>query len=271
MQAAQEAGIPFVVLDRPNPIGADLQGPTLEQGLESFIGLYPIPSAYGLTSGELALLIQREGWLTGLSDLDLRIVQVENWRRDQVWPDTGLDWIAPSPNLPSPDAALAYPGTVLFEATSLSEGRGTDEPFLTMGASWLDATALAADMNRRDLAGVTFEPATFTPRSIPLAAPQPRYLGEELAGVFITVTDPNAVDGFAVGLHLVDAVVRQGDTEGVSLDQIITSPGLFDRLAGNRQVRADLAAGRPVDEILASLSDDHEDFAAFVADVLLYD
>ena len=271
MQAAAQAGIPFVVLDRPNPLGGEVRGPVLEAGRESFIGLYPIPSAYGLTSGELALLIQRQGWLDGLDDLDLRVVPVENWTRDQVWAETGLDWIAPSPNLVSADAALVYPGTVLFEATSISEGRGTDEPFLTIAGPWIDGEALAADMNARQLAGVTFESAMVTPRSIAQAAPNPRYLDQQIFGVHIEVTDPAAVAGFDVGLHLLDAILRQGEAAGIATDQIITQPELFDRLAGTSTIRTDLTAAESVTAILESTVSDNRSFTDLITDALLYE
>lgn len=271
MQAASRASIPFVVLDRPNPLGSDLQGPLLTPGSESFIGLYPIPSAYGLTSGELALLIQRQSWLDDLEDLDLTVVKVANWKRDQVWFDTGLPWIAPSPNLPTASSALLYPGTVLFEATTISEGRGTDEPFLTIAAPWIDGAALATQMRGRQLPGVAFDAIQVSPRSIPLAAPNPRYLGEEIFGVQIRVTDATGVSGLEVGLHLLDAILRQGEQQGISAEQIIDRPEVFDRLAGTSRIRTDLIAGRTVDQILSSFRGDHASFADLAAAVSLYD
>lgn len=272
MQAAAEADIEFIVLDRPNPLGGDtLQGPPLETGLESFIGMYPVPSAYGLTAGELAVAIKGLALLPGLADLDLSVVAMQGWTRSMRWPDTGLDWIAPSPNLMSADAALLYPGTVLFEATTISEGRGTTMPFQVIGAPWLDGDALAIELNERGLPGVRFEPAVFTPEPIAGAAPSPRFLGEELQGVMIQVTNANDVRGVEVGLHVIDAVLRQGEAQGMTVTEMIDRPTVFDRLSGSAAVRAALEAGRPVDDILTSFEADHLEFREAVAPAIIYD
>jgi len=272
MQAAADAGIPIVVLDRPNPLGATaMQGPTMDIGLASFIGMYPVPSAYGLTSGELARLIKQQQLLPGLDALSLQVLSMQNWQRSMQWGDTGLPWIAPSPNLPSAAAATVYPGTVLFEATSISEGRGTDEPFQLIGAPWVDGVGLAVQMNGLELPGVEFQAAVFTPRSIPGAAPSPRYLGEELNGVRIVVHDPSQVRGVQVGLHLLDAMLRQGEASGIAPASIIDRPDVFDRLAGSATVRVALSDASPVPELLASFEADHLAFRELLTDVVLYD
>ncbi|MCL4111537.1 UNVERIFIED_CONTAM: hypothetical protein GTU68_013564 [Idotea baltica] len=271
MQAAAAADVGFMVLDRPNPIGGDmLQGPALAAGLESFIGMYNVPSAYGLTSGELATLIKDQSLMSGLADLDLTVIAMQNWSRTMRWSDTGLPWAPPSPNLPTSDSALVYPGTVLFEATSLSEGRGTDEPFQLIGAPWIDEVDLAHELNERALPGVIFEPARFTPRSIPGAAESPRFQGQELAGVRIMVTNAAAVVGVEVGLHVLDAVLRHAESQGRDASLIIDRRDVFDRLAGNTTVRVDLIRGEPVTEILEGFASDHAAFSNLSADVLLY-
>ena len=135
MQACAEAGVRFIVLDRPNPIGGLVrEGPVLREGYESFVGLYPIPLRHGLTAGELAR------WLVRVQsiDVDLTVVPCSGWRRWMSWDDTGLPWVLPSPNLPTPTSCDVYPGMVLFEGTLLSEGRGTTRPFEFFGAPWLD-------------------------------------------------------------------------------------------------------------------------------------
>ena len=272
MQAAALADVEFTVLDRPDPIGGDeLQGPALTPGLESFIGMYNVPSAYGLTAGELAILIREQGWVPGVSDLELTVVPMQNWQRTMRWTDTDLAWIPPSPNLPTADSALVYPGTVLFEATSISEGRGTDEPFTLIGGHWIDAPALANELNSRALAGVSFEAAGFVPRSIPGAAESPRFLGQELFGVRVQITDTSTVAGVEVGLSILDAVLRQAERSGLDTTSIIDRPEVFDRLAGNSSVRSDLIAGVAVDEILESFAADHVAFAELAAGVRLYD
>src|SRR5690554_8155606 len=126
MQAAARAGLPFVVLDRPNPLGGAAGGFVLEPEHQSLVGMYPVPIRHGLTTGELARMIAGERWLPGLDSLDLRVIEMAGWRRDMRWPETGLPWIPTSPNVPDFETALVYPGAALFEGTAASEGRGTE-------------------------------------------------------------------------------------------------------------------------------------------------
>ena len=134
MQAAAAAQIPFVILDRPNPLGGEyISGPLLEPAFISFTGAYPIPVAYGMTVGELATMIKGERMLPGLEGLDLRVIRMEGWHRVMKWPETGLEWVRTSPNIPDFETALLYPGICFFEGTDASEGRGTLEPFSVIG------------------------------------------------------------------------------------------------------------------------------------------
>ena len=165
MQAAARARIPFVVLDRPNPLGGeDVAGFVLEARHRSFIGLYAIPQVHGLTAGELARMLAGERLLGGLAQLDLEVVRLAGWRRGMRWPATGRAWLATSPNLPTFETALAYAGTGLVEQTAASEGRGTETPFLLVGHPAVDPDRLAARLAKAALAGVSFEPARFTRR-----------------------------------------------------------------------------------------------------------
>ncbi len=269
MQAAAEAGIPFVVLDRPNPIGGEISaGFTLEPDQLSFIGQYPVPSAYGLTAGELALAIEGEGWLPGLEGLDLRVVEMQGWTRDMLWPDTGRDWVPPSPGLPTFDSTLAYPGAVLFEATSISYGGGTLRPFATFGAGWADGDALEADLDERGLPGVDFEAVTFRPRPIEGVTENPRLNGERMSGVQYRITDPVAFEPVATGVHVLDAFNRQAEALGI--DDFIDRPPTFDLLAGTTRLREMLEAGATADEIVAAWAGSAEQFAARRAPYLLY-
>ena len=209
MQSAAEAGVPFIVLDRPNPLGGvRMAGYVRPDSLVSFVSQYPIPVQHGLTVGELARMIHGEGWIPGLEDLDLRVVQIEGWERTMLWPETGLEWIAPSPNLPSFEAALIYPGTCFFEATTASEGRGTPEPFLTVGAPWLNADALAADLRQWGTPGLQVEPGSVTPVSIPGASTNPKWKDVELGSLHISITSADSVDAVATGLDLVGRMYR---------------------------------------------------------------
>ena len=209
MQAAAEAGVPFVVLDRPNPIGDRVEGWTMAPEHESFVGLYPIPVTHGLSVGELARMIQAESWLPGLSDLDLRVVEMKGYERGMAWEDTGLGWTPPSPNIPDVETARVYPGTAFFEGTTASEGRGTRVPFTHVGAPYVDAEALAADLNARRLGGVRFEAAEFVPVDLPGQATDPKHEGETVRGVRLVVTDAKAFRPVATGVHVVEAVYRQ--------------------------------------------------------------
>ena len=160
MEACAEEGVRFVVLDRPNPIGGiALEGPLPRPGYESFVGLHPIPLRHGLTCGEMARWLKEERGI----GCDLAVIPMRGWERDMLWPDTGLPWVMPSPNLPAPDSCLVYPGMVLLEGTNLSEGRGTTRPFEIFGAPWLDPEALTSRLVRACLPGVRFRPCHFEP------------------------------------------------------------------------------------------------------------
>jgi uncharacterized protein YbbC (DUF1343 family) len=160
LTAARRHGLGVLVCDRPNPIGGTaVEGPLLERGFESFVGMYPIPMRHGLTMGELARLFNDE-FAIGAK---LEVIPMEGWRRDMYLDDTGLPWVMPSPNMPTLDTAIVYPGTVLFEGTTVSEGRGTTRPFEIVGAPWVTGERLADAMNRLNLPGVFFRPVMFEP------------------------------------------------------------------------------------------------------------
>jgi uncharacterized protein YbbC (DUF1343 family) len=160
LAAARRYGVDVLVCDRPNPIGGmAVEGPMLTHGFESFVGMYPIPMRHGLTIGELARLFNEEFGIGAQLD----VVPMEGWRRDMYIDDIGLPWVMPSPNMPTLDTAIVYPGTVLFEGSNVSEGRGTTRPFEIVGAPWVTAERLADAMNRLDLPGVFFRPTTFEP------------------------------------------------------------------------------------------------------------
>lgn len=255
MQAAAEAGIPMIVLDRPNPLGGDRpDGPILVDEQRSFVGLYPVPALTGLTVGELALAIQGEGWLDGLGELELEVVGLRGWDRSQRWIDTGLPWTAPSPGLPEAELALLYPSTVLLEATTLSFGRGTDRPFGQFGAPWLDAPALVEQLDAAGLAGIAFEAVTFADPSDPA-----------MPGVRLTVTDPATVRPLAVGVHVLHHLLaNHGD------QTLIDRPDFLDLLAGTSALREDLEAGRDPAAIVESWADGLATWSGTVEPYLLY-
>lgn len=263
MQAAAEAGIEMVVLDRPNPAGGTLlDGATGPAGNVSFVSPYPIPSVYGLTAGELALAMVGEGWLDGLGDLDLTVVPMEGWSRSHRWIDTGLEWTPPSPGMPTAESALVYPAVVLFEATTISYGQGTDNPFGQVGAPGLPVQDLAAELAALGLTDTTFTATTFQPEPS-ASAPEPRFAGELVPGIQVEATGPG-FEPTLVGLHLLAAIQRY------SPEPIIDRPAMFDLLAGSDRIRSMLIAGTSPAEVANSWTDDLDRFEQVRAPYLLY-
>ena len=196
MEAAREADIPVVVLDRPNPIGGEgVEGPVLEPEYASFVGRFPVPVRHGLTTGEMAVMMRDAFGVGG----DVRVVPMSGWTRRQHFTDTGLPWVLPSPNMPTPDTALVYPGGCLIEGTNLSEGRGTTRPFELVGAPWLDAPAfeqaLTGAADAEGLDGILFRAASFRPMF-------GKHAGRTCGGIQVHVIDRERAKPFAVYLVL---------------------------------------------------------------------
>ena len=268
MQAAAEARIPFVVLDRPNPLGGEqFAGPVLEGECGSFVGEYPIPVAYGLTIGELALMIKGEHRLPGLEGLNLRVIRMEGWQRGMLWPETGLEWVGTSPNIPDFETALLYPGICFLEGTAASVGRGTREPFKLVGFPGAAAGRLAERLNGEHLPGVRFEPALFTPRSIPGMSSDPKFRDREIAGVRILITKPNAYRPVTTGIHVLCALYGTLSKEERGL--FFQQRG-FDELAGTKSLRRSIEEGATPEEIVAGWQNDTERFAEKRRKYLLY-
>jgi uncharacterized protein YbbC (DUF1343 family) len=268
MQAAAEAHIPFVVLDRPNPLGGEhLSGFVLEKEYHSFVGEYSIPVVHGLTSGELALMIKGQRMLPGLEELDLRVIRMEDWRREMQWPETGLQWTQTSPNIPDFETALLYPGICFLEGTAASEGRGTQEPFRVVGLPGLNADALAVLLNDKNLHGVRFEPVQFTPRSIPGKSSHPKFRDRILTGVRLVITDPHAYRPVETGVQLLCALYNSlGERERKHFFQT----NGFDLLAGTGRMRRLIQAGMSADDIIAAWQKENELFAEHRKKYLLY-
>ncbi len=268
MISAAEGGIPFVVLDRPNPLGGKrIEGMIREDRFQSGIGLYPTPVTHGMTVGELALMIRGEGWHDGLEGLDLHVVKAKGWRRAMLWPETGLEWVPPSPNIPDVETALVYPGTCFFEGTTASEGRGTYEPFIQVGALRVDGEALAVELNRRALPGLRFEPVAFTPESIPGMSREPKLLGEKIEGVRLVVSDAGALDPVAAGIHLLDVFYAALPEE--HRGDFFHERGMAIR-AGNAETQKRIEAGEGAAAIVADWAEDVERFSRQRESYLLY-
>ena len=229
MEAAKRKGIPFVVLDRPNPIGGEIvEGAMLDPKFKSFVGIYPIPARHGMTVGELATLFNQKYGIGA----DLIVVRATNWKRSQWQNETGLPWTNPSPNLRSLAALNSYPGSVYFEGTNITEGRGTDRPFEQIGASWLNATEVARVMNERRLPGVRFEAIT-----MPVAQTAAKFPGQTIPGIRFVITDRQAYRPVRTSLLLIDEIRRQHP-------QDFAWRGSIDRLTGSDKVRLAIEGGR---------------------------
>ncbi|MFC1545158.1 exo-beta-N-acetylmuramidase NamZ domain-containing protein [Gemmatimonadota bacterium] len=226
MEAAAARGIPYVVLDRPDPIGGRIiEGPVLREEYSSFVGLYPVPIRHGFTIGEYALWMIGEGHIPGGEDLDLRVVEMKEWTRGMWYSDTGVPWVQPSPNMATPATALVYPGICFVEGTNVSEGRGTEQPFELVGAPWADDIGITSWLNGLGLAGVQFHPATFTP-GIPGTSVEVKWKGDLCKGVRIEVTDREAFRAVVSGVAVVSAFRR------FHPEEFRWRNAHFDRLAG---------------------------------------
>ncbi len=254
MQAAAEKGIPFIVLDRPNPIdGSRVEGPVLQPGFESFVGIYALPIRYGMTAGELAQMLNQQ---TDLQS-DLKVVPVGGWHREQWFDQTGLEWISPSPNMPTVTTAAVYPGLCLIEGTNLSEGRGTTRPFELVGAPWLNSRELAERLNRLQLPGVRFREQAFTPTFS-------KYRDEQTPGIQIHIVDRDSFHPLPTVLHLLKEVRR------LHPQQLVFDEASFDRLVGNSWVRIALTQGTPVEDIVDQWQPALQEFRQTRAKYLLY-
>lgn len=203
IEAAAPAGVPVWVLDRPNPAGGNfISGWMLQEKHKSFVGAYPIPMAHGMTLGELADMMVGEGWIENAEEADVRVIPMKGWKRSMKWPDTNLKWIPPSPNLPSFRHAFIYLGTVLFEAVDISEGRGTSNPFLKIGAPTTKLTSSHIARLRRKFSGVNIERISFRPESMPGKAANPAFEDEQCHGVEIQVTDLSRIEPLRLGVEL---------------------------------------------------------------------
>lgn len=266
MRSAARLGLPFTVLDRPNPLGgAVLAGPGIEgERFTSFVGRSDIHQRHGLTAGELARLFARRDLAAEGLELDLHVVTLTDWDPTRDWTATGLPWVPPSPNIPTLDSVYAFAGTGLVEGTTLSEGRGTTRPFETIGAPFLTA-AFAEGLRGRDLPGVLFRDIAFQPTFH-------KHVGETARGVQLHITDHRAYDPVGTALAVLEAARTSAPEDVHSLDAgQRLDPGdsgyALDRLWGSTSLREALNAGRD----LAALSAGPQRVAdAYGDDVLLY-
>jgi uncharacterized protein YbbC (DUF1343 family) len=268
MQAAARRRIPFVVLDRPNPLGgSDVAGFVLEPRLRSFVGQYPIPIVHGLTVGELAHMIKGERWLDGLDGLDLQVIQATGWQRAARWPRTNLPWVATSPNIPTFESALLYPGIGIVGETLVNEGRGTPRPFQQFGAPWLDEQSVAQALNSLPASGITAEPLRYVPRSIPNIAANPRFVGNEIRGVRLRIANVDAVRPLDVGIHALATLNASARRAGATL---LPSGAMFTAIAGTTRLRALLDRGANGHDIIGAWQAEAQQFRQARTRYMLY-
>ena len=242
LEAAREYGVRVIILDRPNPInGIDVEGNCLAANCASFVGRYPIPMRHGLTIGELACLFN-DYFKIGC---DLEVISMRGWKRDMLFEDTGLPWVAPSPNLPTPTSTLVYPGQVLLEGTNISEGRGTTQPFELFGAPFINVAKIESALNKANLPGLILRSTVFEPTSN-------KWQATPCHGFQIHVTDSKQFRPFATTLHVIQAVISahpqhfewksppyEYEFERMPIDLII----------GDRVIRKRLEKLDPIEEI----------------------
>ena len=264
MEACAEAEIPFIVLDRPNPIGGEArEGPVLRSGFESFVGLHPVPLRHGLTCGELAKWLVAERGI----DCELMVVPCEGWSRSMTWSRTGLPWVLPSPNLPTPDSCAVYPGMVLLEGTNLSEGRGTTRPFELFGAPFLRTGEMAAALRPMLGPGVQLRPCSFEPTF-------QKHAGQLCGGGQLHVTDTDVFRPVrtAVAILCAARAVAPEDfgwREPPYEYEAVKPP--IDILWGNGELRLAVEAGSTPDEILDETVVDVTTFETAIRPYLLYE
>jgi uncharacterized protein YbbC (DUF1343 family) len=263
MQAYKEVGIPIYVLDRPNPInGTDVEGGVIQKGFESFVGFYPIANRHGMTMGELVWMFNEafEIWA------DLTVVKMKGWKRKQYFDETKLPWVLPSPNMPTPETALVYPGMCLIEATEISEGRGTTRPFEICGAPYINPNRLVERQNEFRLPGVVFRPLYFKPTF-------QKFAGEVCGGIQIHVIDRKRFKPYLTGLAVLKAIhdLYPNDFRWRKKPyEFVSEISAIDLLTGSAQFRKSLEAGKPWKEIKENYEEGKSLFLKLRKEFLLY-
>ncbi|MEN8165356.1 MAG: DUF1343 domain-containing protein [Acidobacteriota bacterium] len=263
MAVCQDVGTEVVVLDRPNPLGGlRREGGLVRPGFESFVSQLPTPIRHGLTLGEIALLLQRERY----PRLELTVVPCRGWRRGQLYDETGLPWVPPSPNMPTLDTALIYPGLCLIEATTLSEGRGTTRPFHLVGAPWIEARSLVEHLRTLNLPGIGFRATWFRPEF-------QKHAHEVCAGVELHILDREVLEPLALGLHLIKTIHDLHPEDFAWRPEPYEFVGdvpALDLLTGSAEAREIIETGGEVAPLLSRWRQEVADFNRSLEGVLLY-
>jgi len=263
MEAARECSKRFVVLDRPNPIGGvQVEGNLLEPEFRSFVGMFPIPMRHGMTIGELALMFNRDFGI----GCELEIVKMEGWRRAMWYKNTHLPWVMPSPNMPTLDTAVVYPGSVMLEGTTVSEGRGTTRPFEIIGAPYIDPDGLIEELRKDNLPGIVFRPLHFQPTFH-------KFAGELCGGIQLHITDRNVFKPVITGVAIISAIRR------LNIDRFewkqppyeyVYDKLPFDVINGGSRLREQIEAGTRMSDIEQSWRTGLTEFTEHRESYLLY-
>ncbi|NIO48670.1 MAG: DUF1343 domain-containing protein [Candidatus Aminicenantes bacterium] len=263
LEAAAEAQIPVYVLDRPNPAGGDIiEGPLLRPEYESFIGALPIPVRYGLTPGELAMMMKGEGWVP--KEFDLHVVRMKNWKRSYFWEDTGLPWIPPSPNMPTPETAIIYPGSSVLGTVKLNEGRGTPHPFLQFGAPWLDPSLLIKKLNGGEQFGIKLEAVNYTPRSLPGKALHPLYKNKECHGIRVRILQKEKFFSLRFSYEIIKALKNQQQ------HKLTTPSGYLNKIFGSNHLSDYIEGKISYEELISQVEQEEKSFREKRQKYLLY-
>lgn len=264
MRAAAASGVKVVVLDRPNPIGGvAVEGGGLDEGLENFCGLYPTPQRHGMTLGELARLYNETFGI----GCELDVAACEGWSRSAYYDQCGLPWVMPSPNMPTPDTALVYPGMCLLEGANLSEGRGTTRPFELFGAPFIDGPRLAEELRRHDLPGVVFRPCVIEPAFH-------KFRGQRCGALQLHVSDRNAFEPYRTGLAVLVAVRKLWPESFAWREEpyeFRADVPAIDLLTGRAAVRQAIDEGAALEDVVRAASGGTELYDAGRGKALLYD
>ncbi len=263
MIACSKFGKKMIVLDRPNPIGGiEVEGNTLEKGHESFVGQYPIPMRHGLTVGELAKLFNREFGI----NCELEVVSMDGWDREYFYDETDAPWVMPSPNMPTVDTTIVFPGTVFFEGTQVSEGRGTTRPFEIVGAPYIIAKEYADALASLKLPGISFRPINFLPTF-------QKHMGATCGGVFVHIADRKIFEPVMTGLAMVKTIVDLYPSEFKWKNppyEYVFDRNPFDVIAGTNKIRNLIENGNSMEDIKLSWQEDVKDFKKLREKYLLY-
>ena len=265
LQSAAENNISVIVLDRPNPCGGNyIDGPVLDMNFSSFVGVAPLPVTHGLTIGETAQLFVGENYISVDNKSILDVIKCDGWQRNLFWDDIRENWIPTSPNIQSFETALVYPGTCFLEGTNISEGRGTDDPFLTIGAPFINADDLINTLRSLDIKGVNISAIEFVPDDMPGKSSNTKYKGIECRGIKIKVWDKKEFRSVEFGINLIHALLK------LCPDNFKFKADYFDLLAGNDKLRKDLLAGVDPATIIGGWQTEIETFKSLRKKYLLY-